>query len=214
MGMDRELAWPEPGMTLFEDGNGSDWRANACMPHSPDWLLYTMGYERAAKILIERSASGRDQDLLIYPIMFTARQAIELGFKEIIQLGNRLLDEQQSYPRNHDILGLWLTIRNQLQQLAPAEDDEAMEAFEDLIRQVHSIDPKSLTFRYPRDREDRPTFYVGGGEIPELINTRKLGYVLESIFNFLGGARDWLNDLVETQQDIARENAMGFHDVL
>ena len=201
-------------MTLFEGGDGTDWRANACMPLSPDWLLYTMAYEQAARILIERSASGRDQDLLIYPIMFTARQAIELGFKEMIQLANRLLDQEPSYPMRHDLLELWNTIRSQLEQIGVTEDDQEIDAFEDLICQVNSIDPKSITFRYPTDSNDRPTFHVERGGIPELINTRKLGQILEAIFNFLGGSRDWLNNLVEIEEDIARDHAMGLHDVL
>ena len=90
-------AYPEPGMSLFESTNPSHWSANARMDHHLNWGLYILSYQKATNLLIKQTASGKDQDTLIYPILFNARQAIELGLKEIIRLADRLLDRQDPY---------------------------------------------------------------------------------------------------------------------
>ena len=67
------------------------------MDHHLNWGLYILSYQKATNLLIKQTASGKDQDTLIYPILFNARQAIELGLKEIIRLADRLLDRQDPY---------------------------------------------------------------------------------------------------------------------
>lgn len=203
-----DYAWPSKGMTLFDTTGDGDWQANAQMPHRPDWVVYKSGYELAAKLLMERTASGSDQDFLIYPILFTARQAIELGLKEIILLGTRLSDTNESYPTSHDIWRLWEIARGVLATAGASLDDDT-DAFESLVKQLHAADPGSMTFRYPVDKKGAPSFSVEGGQIPGLINTRDLQAVLEAMFNYLSGTRDWLEDLVETEEMALRDLSAG-----
>ena len=144
--MDDGYAWPKPGMSLFETTNPRDWRANACMPHQPDWVSYQSGYQLAAELLMAHTASGKDQDLLIYPILFNARQAIELGLKETIRLGNRLLDRDGSYPKHHELAPLWQIAKGLLAEAASLHDPEALDeevtgAFEELIEALDTVDP-------------------------------------------------------------------------
>jgi len=203
--MEDEIAWPRPGMSLLKTTNERDWRPNANMTWGPNWTLYQYGYAEAAKLLMRRTASGRDQDFLIYPILFTARQAIELGLKEIILAGSRLMGRGEPDLISHDLGHLWELAKILLADAEAlhhpgASDEAATTAFEDLIKQLSAADPKSMTFRYPVDTKGRPSFVVGAsdGKVPELINTRDLSNTLDAMFNYLTGAGAWLENILET----------------
>ena len=207
--MEDEGAWPRPGMSLFETTDKSDWRPNANMSWGPNWTLYQFGYAEAAKLLMRHTASGKDQDFLIYPILFTARLAIELGLKEIILCGNRLLGRDDPYPISHDLCCLWKMAKTLLADAEAlhhpgASDEEATTAFKDLIEQLSAADPRSMTFRYPVDPKGRPSFVVGdpNGEVPRLINTRDLNRTLDAMFNYLTGAGAWLENILETVEHL------------
>jgi len=62
-----EAAWPRPGADLL--GEGSDWWLVACMDWPRDrWVGYVGGYWKAADVIFDRVvATGRDQDMLVYP---------------------------------------------------------------------------------------------------------------------------------------------------
>lgn len=210
--MEDEIAWPRPGMSLLKTTNKRDWRPNANMTWGPDWTLYQYGYAGAAKLLMRRTASGRDQDFLIYPILFTARHAIELGLKEIILCGNRLLDQDNPNLIRHDLRYLWKVAKPLLAEVEAlhqpgASEEEATTAFEDLINELSAADPRSTTFRYPVDTDGRPSFIVGdsSGEVPRLINTRNLSHTLEAMFNFLDGVGTWLEAILEAVQEMRAE---------
>ena len=121
--------WPEPDMSLFEPTTPRAWRANARMDHRLDWGLYILGYKEATNLLLQHTASGRDQDTLIYPILFNARQAIELGLKEIIRLGDRLLNLDDPYyssplPLGHQLRPLWDKAKDRIARVEASFDPE------------------------------------------------------------------------------------------
>lgn len=207
--MENEYAWPRPGMSLFDTADRGDWRPNANMSWGPNWTLYQNGYAEAAQLLMRHTASGKDQDFLIYPILFTARQAIELGLKEIILRGNRLLGREDPYPNSHDLCRPWKMAKTLLADAEAihqpgASDGQATTAFEELIKQLSAADPKSMTFRYPVDTKGRPSFVVGSsnGKVPQLINTRDLNHTLSAMFNYLTAAGAWLENILETIEDL------------
>ena len=191
-----ERAWPHKGMSLLQAVSGAPWRANAQMYLGPDWVAYQHGYELATRLLLERAASGRDQDVLIFPILFNARQAIELALKEIVVIGIRL-GHTEPYPMTHDLLTLWAVANGVLVE-AGAADEKSATAFEALLHELHIADPTAITFRYPEDTKRRPSFHAADGPIPKLINTKDLADALHAMFNFLLGARDWLENVADT----------------
>ena len=66
-----------------------DWHNNACLN---EWsrdhgATYAAGYRRAAELLIEHiDTKGRDQDVLVYPVVFLYRHHVELALKRIISI--------------------------------------------------------------------------------------------------------------------------------
>src|SRR6266849_9877987 len=95
--MDEELTSsppPRKGDLLFR-GDLPDWHNNACLNvmHGYDQIGYTEGYRRGARLLVEYVAeNARDQDYLVYPIIFLYRHHIELALKNIIVRGPYLID--------------------------------------------------------------------------------------------------------------------------
>lgn len=183
-------------MSLLQAVGGGHWRANAQMYLGPDWVAYQDGYEMATRLLLERAASGRDADVLIFPILFNARQAIELALKEIVVIGARL-GHTKPYPMTHDLPTLW-TAANRVLTTAGADEEESTTAFETLLRELHVADQAATTFRYPEDTERRPSYGADEGPIPKLINTADLADALHAMFNFLLGAREWLENVADT----------------
>ena len=159
---------------------------------------------------------------MIYPILFNARQAIELGLKEIIQLADQLLNlEDPSYsnplPWGHQLRPLWKKAQDRIARVEACHDpgalgdhyDQSAVAFERLLHQLDSADPGSFTFRYPIDKKEKPSFRIddgntqsGVGKLPRLINARDLKRPLNAMFTFLTGLSEWLTVISQTMEDV------------
>ena len=77
---------PRKGDELFRS-DLPDWENNACLNvmKGGDAIAYTEDYRRGAERLVEHvMEKGRDQDFLVYPIIFLYRHHIELALKRII----------------------------------------------------------------------------------------------------------------------------------
>ena len=94
----------DPGLLASD----SDWHNNASLNYMPDHsTAYTEGYRRAAEILIDQR---RDQDFLVYPILFLYRHHIELLIKQVIGLALKLADDPDQHPYkkdDHNLNRLW-----------------------------------------------------------------------------------------------------------
>ncbi len=73
-----DFPWPQKGDRLF--GADSDWWHNACPNYAWNpWHAYSTGYRCAADILVAFiDSSGREQDTLVYPIVFLYRSILNL----------------------------------------------------------------------------------------------------------------------------------------
>lgn len=208
------LVYPEPGMSLFETSR-SDWRANARMDHKLDWDLYVLGYQEATHLILNHTASGRDQDTLIYPILFNARQAVELQLKEIIRLADQILGRKDPYPDkhpmwDHKLRPLWAKARDRILEVEDCHDPGASNAqhtrsFGRLLNELDCADPGSYTFRYPIDKKEKPSFQIKKGttrkeegKLPRLINIKDLKRPIEAMFNYLDAVSEWLTVMSET----------------
>ena len=92
---------PRKGERLFR-GDLRDWKNNACLRQGDDYACRE-GYLRGAQILVEAvGEKERDQDFLVYPIVFLYRHYIELLLKEVIKNAPYLIDRELTIAeRNH-----------------------------------------------------------------------------------------------------------------
>src|SRR6266540_5497986 len=92
---------------LFEPGE--DWQLNACLNYGVDhWHMYASGYRRAAEILTDYVRQNhRDQDVLIFPVLFLWRHHLELQLKGIARRATHLLGKDWNPTSDHDLSQLF-----------------------------------------------------------------------------------------------------------
>ncbi|HKS36938.1 MAG TPA: hypothetical protein VJW76_07105, partial [Verrucomicrobiae bacterium] len=118
----RSIPWPMPRDQLFKED--SDWWHNARLSFGgKGWDSYAAGYKEAADSLARRFIKKwQGNDMLTYPMVFLYRHYLELRLKQVIILGQQLLDEpiaiQQEVLENHRLKDLWRHCRNILAMLA------------------------------------------------------------------------------------------------
>lgn len=185
---------------LFD--GGEDWWHNACLNYMHnDWLAYVIGYKKAADILVRHiKQERRYQDTLVYPIIFLYRQYLELAIKNLIYKSRTLQDIEATTPMGHNIYELWRVCENLLGDISPGDSVEELKQIRRLISDFCSVDPKSTAFRYPEDKDGKPS-------LPGIkhINLRNTYDVMEKISVILEGADMQITEYLSVKAEIERE---------
>jgi hypothetical protein len=179
-----------------------DWWNNACLNYSRDgWTLYALGYKDAADLLVSHiEDGGRRQDTLVYPILFLYRQYLELALKELIRDARILEDIDEPFPKTHLIDELWRIAQALLQQLSSDEPIDYLEEIGRLIGEFSKVDPTSMAFRYPEDRDGNPSL-LGISHI----NLRNVKEVIGKIAIILDGASTHIDVYLSYKADKYRD---------
>ena len=176
-----------------------DYWNNACLNLLPDgWALYVTGYKDAADILVsEVEAHGHYHDTLVYPIIFLYRQYLELAIKDLIRQARKLQDVHEPFPKTHRIDELWNICSALLQKISPGDSETEQKNIGRLIDEFCDIDPTSMAFRYPEDREGSPS-------LPGIahINLRNVKEVMAKIAIILDGADAQIDHYLSIKADI------------
>ncbi|MGP8051206.1 MAG: hypothetical protein ACLPYB_11440 [Desulfobaccales bacterium] len=163
--------------------SAEDWWNNACLNFfSHGWTIYATGYKDAADILVEHIAkTKRQQDTLIYPIIFLYRQYLELALKDLILDARKLLDDLNPLSKTHRIDELWRICDRLLEQISPGDSAESRKEIGRLMEEFGQVDPLSMSFRYPEDKNGNPTLpgmdYINMRNVNEVV--RKISIILE-----------------------------------
>ena len=170
------------------------------------WDLYSMGYKRAADVSIENA--GRDSHFLIYPIVFSYRQYIELRLKQIIVQGNCILDNSRvipeyvcskvtnvrgkakTYYQIHKLDPLWNEAKETFIRLFPDSSPDELDAPECCIKQFSEIDRESYKYRYPVDTRGRSVY-----SSCETVSLKELKDVMNKLSFFLDGTCECILDM-------------------
>lgn len=165
----------------------SDWHNNACLNYMPDHgTAYTEGYRRAAEILISHiDSSGRDQDFLVYPVLFLYRHHTELLIKQIIELALQLTDDPDNYQYkkdNHNLNTLWPLAQKLILKVDESYRPSDFIIVKDVVKELHQADERATDFRYSR-RNDGSRSLEG----VRYINTRRFGEKMGAASDVLDG---------------------------
>ena len=140
-------------MSIFD--RPGPFKANACL----NFLCYPIdayaeGYKRGADQLVEYLLrEGRDQDMLVYPIVFLYRQYLELRLKQIIQEGGRLIGKNGVFPQTHDLEQIWILAKRTIETVYKEDPEPAdLMGIEQVIKDFAEVDRSSYSYRYPTDK--------------------------------------------------------------
>jgi hypothetical protein len=176
----------------------TDWWNNACLNFlSEGWTLYSFAYKEAGDIIAKHVISERSlQDALVYPLLFLYRQYLELEMKDLIQQTRRLLDINEPFPKSHRIDELWAICRKLIGEVSPGDDGEALKEVGRLIEEFTQVDPLSMAFRYPEDKDGNPS-------LPGMsyINLRNVSEVINKISVLLEGAGTMVREYLSYKRD-------------
>lgn len=187
----------EPGLLASD----SDWHNNACLNYMPDHGTgYTEGYRRAADILINHiDETGRDQDFLVYPVLFLYRHHIELLIKQIIGLALALAEEPDKHPYKkdgHNLNTLWALAQNLILEVDGSYRPSDFQLIKEVVKELHNADMRATDFRYAR-RNDGTRSLEG----IHYVNTRRFGEKMGAASDSLDAIDTGLRYLLEQKSE-------------
>jgi hypothetical protein len=181
----------------------NDARVNVMGGHSQ--YVYPDGYLLGARYLVERIATPRDKNVLVYPIIFLYRHHIELVLKRLISrapylINRSLTDSEKKHLATHRLDYLWGDLKPMLSaiweaagwQKLDAQDIGGVDAY---VSQLVEVDLKSFSFRYAQSKE-------GESSLPsdlKHINMRHFAEMMDRLANYL--------DDIDTATDCLKSGA-------
>lgn len=195
------LRWPTAGDVLFAPSPSG--RHTSIQQKPGDRLRYMIdGYEQAAShLIVEALSKSREDERLIYPIVFLFRHLIELSLKELIEtFGPRVGVAPDR--RNHGLGELWKKYQQICGGFDVSNDDEAQPHMAAIIAEFDAIDPGSFNFRYHLDKKGKPVDLKHS-----VIDLARLGDVMRGVANYFGGAYSYLWDRESYMRDFEAEQA-------
>jgi hypothetical protein len=184
-----------------------DWWNNAViMQHGRNWFAYSEGYKLAADIIVKDLIKKRGHiDFLIFPIVYLYRQSVELYLKEIIKEGKELIDEDNSFPKNHDLTLLWKECKSLILKIWPQTKRSAFKKIELCIEEFTKYDPTSEGFRYPVDKGGKPLL-TGISHI----NIRNLRKTMDEMLSLLDGVTYGISECQNNKREMMIE--LGYYE--
>jgi hypothetical protein len=153
-----EVRWPQANDKAFVEIHPlrGAWAATATNER-----LYRMikGFHESGDLLVaETEQVSRKSIDLLYPIIFTYRQSLELRLKYLLMAYAPLVNETPIY-RSHDLKKLWSKCKRVILALddsAESSNKEAFDAVDKLIAEFDAVDSGSDTFRFAHDTKGQP----------------------------------------------------------
>jgi hypothetical protein len=196
--------WP----SLFDGRASMNLHTNACVNYGTDPTpAYAEGYLRSARLLATHICeTERDQDLLVYPILFALRHYLELSFKNMIWLARVYQKDRATWPMgSHKLASLWDDVRREYAQVYDRlPQDETGVAYlrriDECVQAVAAVDPMGEDFRYGYRRDMTRT--MGGKTI---VSIEVLRGELDALDEAVGGLTFMLGQVADYACDARAE---------
>lgn len=160
-----------------------------------------IGYSETGKYLFEKFKQCK-KVAYVYPMIFLFRNAIELALKRLmyVQAKHQISEYQINKIKNTHLLykDLWSSIKPVLGYYAEksGQDIHQIEIAEKYIDEINLIDKNGDMFRYPFSYSFEYKFNN------KLINIENVYIYFQSIFNFLNGCDNWLDEISDFEREM------------
>ena len=182
------------------------------IPHEGRWLpsgikdIFNLseGYRLSAVSLYQEIKKNEwiNKQYLSSAMIFSFRQFLEVRLKELIYIGKRELFEDPQFKATHSLEDLFQTYTKEvLPKADPSFDKEMVSIVNKLIHEFNFIDPKSMSFRYPVDKELNPNHNLPNFDIDNFKE------VMDKLANFFDSQLEILQMLEDYNAEMATELA-------
>ena len=153
---------------IFKQGN-----RNACLQNYMGFSKLARYYLESANALIEITFSNSSKlDVYVYSAVFLYRHSVELSLKELIWMSNFILGRGKTFPKKHDLMEIWRSIKRNASSLLKSDfplNMNEVKYVETTIEEIMKYDPESDAFRYPLDNKmQRPHSDVNHVDVKSL----------------------------------------------
>lgn len=161
---------------------------------------YADSYQTGALTLIDTALSNKDlRDYNIYPAVFLIRHYLELRLKELIQGLNYCKEQNKNFPTHHDLQNLWSDFKKAYSSIGENANDVRFQIIDELIKEMTSVDPISMSFRYPVDKQGEKTQKL------EYVNLSNLRETFIRVCFVFDGVAMQIAHYVEMTEDMMRD---------
>lgn len=167
------------------------------------FFLYSEGYKKAGDNLQEYCVENPFySNSLVYPMVYTYRQYIELRLKELIVMGNKFNDINNDFPDEHSLLKLWNIYRNQILPNIEKIDKEILDNVERIIAEFNSEDPKSMSFRYPLSKGPNREANI----TRDTIDLKNFRTVIDKLADFFSWQWEMISHYTDMKSEMIADN--------
>lgn len=161
-------------------GNNPNYTAHYGWQESCGDKSYTFGYINSYKEAGDTLVEEKIPDLLLFPIMFSYRQYLELLLKNICE--KRMDTEEYRNlikKASHNLTIIWDVVKVKIQYEVSSDD---INLIAEVVEIFSSIDPYSFTFRYEKDKKQNSRSI---NEDYLTINTLNLKEIIDKVDDIL-----------------------------
>ena len=148
--MSDDYLGPERGHRFFEFAR--------TRPDAYTWMdrslsEYAHMYRESADLLMTKACDAPGLlNAHAIPAVYLFRHFVELSLKDLLISAGRLAEKGGSFPDGHRLEPLWMKLRALLKEAnlaESAEDRATLDVVDEMIRELDSVDGRSMAFRYP-----------------------------------------------------------------
>lgn len=194
-----EIRYPQKNDKFFLDKGSPD---EIAWLHKTFQQLgsYADSYQTGALTLIDTALANKDlRDYNIYPAVFLIRHYLELRLKELIQGLNNCKEQNKNFPTHHDLQNLWSDFKKAYSSIGENANDQRFQTIDELIKEMTSVDPISMSFRYPVDKQGEKTQKL------EYVNLNNLRETFIRVCFVFDGVAIQIANYAEMTEDMMRD---------
>ena len=192
--MKSRILWPENCDKMIGEGEGRRCVASV-VRNRLDWMIMSGGYMLSAELAVKNCA-WHSRNLIVFPVVYQCRHAIELAIKHTLNIAERAHCEPETKFTNHRICPIWKKLKPLLKRTWTSDRSEALSEVEATLKALDAIDPEAVGFRFPADRNGKPILTDETNvDLKQLVDTSK------EIIDFLSGCSEAYADQLDRMTD-------------